>query len=39
MQKEIEKATEDMNANLDTEAGILCARMEKMEQKISEKEL
>lgn len=36
--KEIEKATKDMNTNLDTEVGILCARMEKMELKISEKE-
>ena len=37
--KEIEKALKDMKTNLDTEVGILCARMEKMEQKISEKEL
>ena len=36
--KEIEKAPKDMKTNLDTEVGILCARMEKMEQKISEKE-
>lgn len=38
VRKEIEKATKDMMANLDTEVGILCARMEKMEQKISERE-
>ncbi len=36
--KEIEKATKDMKANLDTELGILCARMAKLERKISEKE-
>lgn len=36
--KEIEKVTKDMRANLDTEVGILCARMERMEQKISAKE-
>lgn len=36
--KEIEKATKGMKANLDTEVRILCARMVKMEQKISEKE-
>ncbi|CAJ1066510.1 PREDICTED: uncharacterized protein LOC106519492 [Xyrichtys novacula] len=36
--KEIEKATKDMRANLDTEVGILCARMEKMEKKISDTE-
>ena len=38
VRKEIEKATKDMMANLDTEVGILCARMEKMELKIFEKE-
>lgn len=36
--KEIEKATKDMKTNLDTEVEILCARMENIEQKLSEKE-
>ncbi|KAJ8002372.1 hypothetical protein DPEC_G00179210 [Dallia pectoralis] len=36
--KEIEKATKDMMTNLDTEVGIMCARMENIEQKMSEKE-
>ena len=35
---EIEKTSKYMKTNLDTEVGILCAWMEKMEQKISEKE-